>query len=594
MRGFNGSKRKSFEFVLNRKNENSDAEKEGWDSLVEKAEIVFSSSGYIPVILPDFPQYSENDEKKLREFCATELHENQNSGLNALINSLGMSDWVRAGLEYLDVKDNDNDLCPFCQRGMSAELKNELHGIFDQSYSRQLAYGEQLKDKFEKFRANVQKYYDDNCAVILSESKKNNNDNIYEFFPTALQNLYEVHELIAQKLNNPSQQIRLRDFRKSLDDINDHIEDLKGKERQQESLYRHRADEGTKIIEQSWRLFASEEVNDILDDYKRETKDLQKAISGLECSISQKEKYLEASEKKLEDLRKKATSSIKAVEGINNLLRVSQFHSFHLEHSSVNGENDGYRLIREDGNTADIETLSEGERVFVTFLYFYYSLKEVRQKHETERLVAVIDDPISSLDGDVMFVVSSLVRDLVDSILDDSAQERSAQLIMLTHNARFHNEVTYEKTKRGKTKFYRIHKYSPDPNTVQDCKCDNPVLTSYQELWKVVQDANKNPSQTVPWLPNTLRRILEGYFMTLGGSKGLYSLGKDLPREQRIIHNSLIAWSHSGSHTILDADIFVQNDLSAARWLEAFKNIFIATNNEEHYKMMMGVDGTEE
>ncbi|WP_270451902.1 AAA family ATPase, partial [Kocuria marina] len=61
--------------------------------------------------------------------------------------------------------------------------------------------------------------------------------------------------------------------------------------------------------------------------------------------------------------------------------------------------------------------LSEGERTFITFLYYFHSLSGVKQDNESDKVVAIIDDPISSLDGDIMFVVSALTRMLVDETI---------------------------------------------------------------------------------------------------------------------------------------------------------------------------------
>ena len=53
----------------------------------------------------------------------------------------------------------------------------------------------------------------------------------------------------------------------------------------------------------------------------------------------------------------------------------------------------------------------------MTFLYFMYSLKGNRDEsgHNDDKVV-VIDDPVSSLDNDVLFLVSSLIRDLFKDI----------------------------------------------------------------------------------------------------------------------------------------------------------------------------------
>ncbi|MFD2879946.1 AAA family ATPase [Paenibacillus rhizoplanae] len=62
------------------------------------------------------------------------------------------------------------------------------------------------------------------------------------------------------------------------------------------------------------------------------------------------------------------------------------------------------KIVREDGKDAK-DTLSEGEKTFITFLYFYQLLKGSNDISEimTDKVV-VIDDPISILDSSVLFL----------------------------------------------------------------------------------------------------------------------------------------------------------------------------------------------
>lgn len=93
------------------------------------------------------------------------------------------------------------------------------------------------------------------------------------------------------------------------------------------------------------------------------------------------------------------------------------------------------------------------------------------------------------------------------------------KVVLLAHNTRFHEEVSYnhKAEESREVKFYRIRKFSPEPNQIQDCGQKNPIRSAYQELWDEVADAYRCPDSRMPWLPNILRRILESYFSTLGG-----------------------------------------------------------------------------
>ena len=320
----------------------------------------------------------------------------------------------------------------------------------------------------------------------------------------------------------------------------------------------------------------------------KEKERLDKKIDGLSLKMKERQEYCTKTSKSLSEIRSKTTSSAQAIEEMNKLLQLAGFHSFHFASSKT--IKDGYRIVRDNDQTVNIDTLSEGERTFVTFLYFYHSLSAIPQGDESEKIVAVVDDPISSLDGDIMFIVSSLVRGLIEKVKDES-HNRVEQVLLFTHNTRFHNEICYQhKGKSGKKiKFYRIRKDAPKASTIEDCGCTNMIRSNYQELWDEVALAASKPDVTAPWLPNVLRRILESYFSTLGGFTNLYKIGEHLSGEEYILHRALIDWAHSGSHTVIDSDDYVQPGVSNKRWLEAFERVFKGNSgtHTEHYEMMM-------
>lgn len=191
------------------------------------------------------------------------------------------------------------------------------------------------------------------------------------------------------------------------------------------------------------------------------------------------------------------------------------FHSFSLAESTA--VRDSYTIIRSNGDVAT-ETLSEGERTFITFLYFAQSLQGSPQDEaEPNDLVAVIDDPISSLDSDVLYAVSTLVRRIVEDVTAGTGRVR--QLLLMTHNAHFHKDVTYRPhggPKLGSWKYGLVRKRSGQSSEVE-LRDENPIQTAYGALWDEVKRSAERPSESAVGLQNTLRRILETYFKVLGG-----------------------------------------------------------------------------
>ena len=137
----------------------------------------------------------------------------------------------------------------------------------------------------------------------------------------------------------------------------------------------------------------------------------------------------------------------------------------------------------------------------------------------------------------------------------------------------------------------RRGKRSPAPNQIACTGTVNPVRSTYQELWDQVALAEADGAPRHPWLPNILRRILESYFSTLGPHANLYDIGAKFDAESRQMHHALVAWAHAGSHTVIDAELFIDPQFSDRQWLEAFKRVFeeyADGAHRPHYDMMLG------
>ncbi|GAA8634764.1 hypothetical protein oki200_11660 [Helicobacter pylori] len=279
------------------------------------------------------------------------------------------------------------------------------------------------------------------------------------------------------------------------------------------------------------------------------------------------------------------------VNEINALLKGYGFTNFSL---ACTEDEKSYRIQREYGQLVG-ETLSEGEVTFITFLYYYHLTKgSLKENDISKNKVLVIDDPISSLDSNILFIVSVLVKELMKEAMKEKTNIK--QVIILTHNTYFYKEITLEydlkRYHQGKYSFWIIRK---DNNVSKIEKFEkNPVKNSYELLWQEVRLAKEKQAKenNISWvsLQNVMRRIIEYYFRILGGFKDNYSLSEYFENiEEKRVYNSFISWFNDGSHGISD-DLFVQSqDTSIETYLKVFENIFKKTGHEAHYTMMMGI-----
>src|SRR5699024_822563 len=218
--------------------------------------------------------------------------------------------------------------------------------------------------------------------------------------------------------------------------------------------------------------------------------------------------YKKALETEAIELQNQLTSVLPSINEINMLLKSFGFTNFLLAESDEKGN---YKIVRENGEDAN-ETLSEGEKTFITFLYFYQLINgsNDQNKVNTARVV-VVDDPISSLDSNILFMVSNLINNLKKKVRNKNSNFK--QLIILTHNIYFHKEISFNKglsnKKQPDEKFWIIRKTENISNISQ--YEENPIKNSYELLWKELRE---NPNSITT--PNIMRRILENYFKFFG------------------------------------------------------------------------------
>jgi wobble nucleotide-excising tRNase len=339
------------------------------------------------------------------------------------------------------------------------------------------------------------------------------------------------------------------------------------------------ATERTTLTGQVWK-FVLEELKNELAAFKTAKDGLDKAITSMTTQIAEAtaDKVQKAAE--IRALEKQTTSIQPTIDGINSLLSSFGFQGFKLAKAA---SGNAYKLVRSDGSDAKA-TLSEGEKTFVTFLYFYHLLKgsEYETGITTDRIV-VFDDPVSSLDSDILFIVGSLIKGLFDEVRSGTGHIK--QIFVLTHNVYFHKEVTYNSKRKdvamNEETFWIVRK--PGLISKLDKHPTNPIKTSYELLWAEV----RKPERSNLAIQNTLRRILENYFKILGGIE-FEDLCAMFDGKEKLICKSLCSWVHDGSHYAHD-DLYVSiDDGMVDSYLKVFRAIFEKSKHGAHYKMMMG------
>lgn len=135
--------------------------------------------------------------------------------------------------------------------------------------------------------------------------------------------------------------------------------------------------------------------------------------------FSQKAENYKTAKQNLEEVKKQQTNTSDAAEQINELLKLMGHPHLELE-----ATDDGYNLMRSGYLVKD--GLSEGERTAITFAHFIASLND--QDFNIEESIVVIDDPISSLDQNVLYAVFGVIK---------AYAQNANQIFLMTHHHGF-------------------------------------------------------------------------------------------------------------------------------------------------------------
>lgn len=576
LEGFLGNKEKCKAKILQETQSNQAALKP-LDDLEKRAETIF---GDTPTKQPSLPTLSSNlVAHESRAILKKKVIGKEDVDIAAMITKLGNSDWVRQGLPYYEQNDQK---CPFCQQSTTEQFAQSLKDYFDEAFENDTKAINDLIAQYTKDAVAIQSAVVD---IIEAPGKFMDVEKLKTEKATLDQTIAANTLRLENKKKEPSQTVTLDSHTTVLANIEAMINKANGEVVKHNKMVDNLAAERQMLIAEVWR-YVLNELDVDLKQYRENKEKIDKAIAGIEKGIVDAEKRIADKTKEIADLEKQATSIQPTINAINQTLKRFGFDSFSIADA---GDGKHYKLVRADGSDAK-KTLSEGEKTFVVFLYFYHLIRgSFSETGITNDRIVVFDDPVSSLDSDVLFIVSSLIREICEDCRNGVAHIK--QVFVLTHNVYFHKEVTYNK-KRNPDKCLNDESFWIVRKGMSHSQCDrhpcNPIKTSYQLLWWEVREAEKAVRTGVlvsPHIENTLRRILEHYF-TILGSVDYKNLCDKFDGPDKVMCNSLFSWVNAGSHSALDDAHITPSDAMVKNALRVFKEIFVKSGNPGHYEMM--------
>lgn len=528
--------------------------------------------------------------------------------LAGFLRDIGATQWMRQGHDaYTEHADGR---CPYCRRKLDDDFEQTVIDSFDDRYQKNLTRLDEFLALYRKTANDLYMPLETLPSEVYPQINTKPLSDKLAVLKAAIQSNVEA---IRGKQEEPAKLVTLTETAPILKEIVEIISEFNALIDANNAVVDAGPKKRAECTELAFSLLAFR-LKDIIAGYKKSDAALAEEISGFEGEITSHSEALEKINVALKVARSDTVETETAKESINIMLRDSGMQGFRMEPKS--GVDHVYEVRRPDGSIA--ENLSEGEKNFIAFLYFYHLVcGSDSEDGETRDKIVVIDDPVSSMDSSSLFIVSTLVRQLIE-ICRNNADNRNRtvdgnfikQIFIFTHNAYFHREITYSYVPKYEyVSFYLIRKLDSkssiklsddvNPKIPTERMNINPVKNSYAALW----DEYKEVKSSVP-LMNVIRRILEYYFLQLCGYEGatlrqtILVKGKaegnfkdengNDDEEKFQLASSMLAYISASSIGMNDGMDYVEECINAAECRSIFEMIFTSMNQKQHYDMMMG------
>tara|TARA_R110002050_G_scaffold130531_1_gene252252 strand:+ start:682 stop:2892 length:2211 start_codon:yes stop_codon:yes gene_type:complete len=576
---FTGTLQKeSFKNKILQESKGNESKLEAFESLKHKATTVFGEQPQ-SIELISTVSFERVLEIETEEIWKKIIVGKADVDIAKLIQKLNMNDWVNQGQDF--IQDN---ICPFCQeKTITDEFKKQLENYFDETYLNDINSLRLLKEEYILLTQNII----NQLNTIESNQKGLSNtkldvDKFSAFLKTLISQNATNNEYINTKVKEPSRSIELITLTEQSKLIIELVRQANVEIINHNDIVVNYTNERNNLLKAIWRYLIEEYKSEIIT-FKNKKDGLEKGIANLETKLVSKQDEYRTLDTQIKNLSRNVTSIQPTIDEINRLLKSYGFLNFEIVPAKEQGF---YQIQREDGSIAE-STLSEGEITFITFLYYLQLAKGgITEDDVNNERVLIVDDPISSLDSNVLFIISTLLKEIIKSVKTDTGNIK--QLILLTHNVYFHKEVSFingRSKHSNKTNFWILRK-NDKVTSLQNFRMENPIQSSYELLWQELKSDQVKSSLTIQ---NIMRRIIENYFKLLGKYGDDDLVLKFQTKEDQEICRSLISWINDGSHSIND-DLYIElQDRTIEAYKKVFKDIFILTDHKGHYDMMMNV-----
>lgn len=530
----------------------------------------------------------------------------------AFIRALGNMDWVAAG--HKQFHDKAGGKCPYCQGELPKNFEEMLATCYDEQYKKDLS--------------NLD-FYIEEITDLMNATKEVIQRNLQSPFPSRKLDDYRQHTqlllaiiernfvLLQKKKDNPAESIIIESLISTSKYINDLTEEINAEIKAYMAVLADIPGQTVKCTKMVWGLMAKE-CADIISNWKEKTEsdreDWRKANDEAKQLIDSANEI----ERHIAFLNSQTVNTTKAMHDINKAIKNAGFRGFYLQEKA--GAKYVYELVRDNSGKPEVvqQNLSEGERNFIAFLYFYHMVMGSQSDEgKVVDKIVIIDDPVSSMDSSSLFIVASLVREMIAvcynnyDLTKTGSDDHIRQFFCMTHNPYFFREITYNRISDYEcASFFEIKKSKDNQTSIAECTDElkfsggnkvnrSPVRNTYDTLWH--EYSYTDDSETLMMI---MRQILEYYFIQMVGFKS-GNLRRELldvnekefvkelddgteDRTDYIAASAMIAMLNVGATGFNDGLYYDSSAVSVDSLRDVFERIFKVMHQEQHFQMMTG------
>lgn len=421
-------------------------------------------------------------------------------------------EFAREGLQL----HKKGDYCVFCGNLISSDTYDELvnyfseddYNVFQEEIISEINAVKQQIEKIKRITIEPSSFYP--VYAVQAKEIKTRNTECSEIYCAFLESLKNALEEKQKRLLDVLPAINL-EVPYGYNEIDNEYKELRAQNNNNDLSEQQRQ------AKEKLRLHYVKKMLDEFD-YNSNIARLDILLRGKEQSeqeFTNEEYKISGPNGLLEQIKEKRNEILELKSKTKDETLLAQYINSRLKHSVSfdlvrvsDADSKGFYKIRDShsGIIRDIDKVSTGEKNIIAFLYFIGSLREERDPLLIKPRLIVFDDPMSSNDDVMQYIIVEELKDLMRSTKDPD------KVVLLTHNKHFYINVRYgfiDKCK--KNRFIRFVSDGYKTRFLIISKQEDDFETSYEALWSELKLLYDYDSASPDILLNPIRRIVETF-----------------------------------------------------------------------------------